>query len=125
LNFSDQDNSAGWLRKLSVEAAGLAQDVAEAAGAPTPEARAKGLAKAFSLENRSGLAHRDVLRVLVQFMDPLDLTGDFVSASDGKSTKALKIAAHYQLKNGRDEVPMLRDAGETRGRFAGGTVLTD
>lgn len=125
LALRDDDNSLSWMGKLAREAAGLALDMREAAAAPTPEDRAKALAKSFSHENRSGLQHRDILRVLVQFMDPLDLTGDFVSASDGTTKRALKVQAHYQLKQGRAEVPTLREAGATRGRFGDGSVMTD
>ncbi|MBI5201252.1 MAG: hypothetical protein HY925_06670 [Elusimicrobia bacterium] len=116
----------GWLRKLAVEAGGLAADLAEASVShQTPEARSASLAKATSHKNRSGLPPQDVIRVLVQFMDPLDLTGDFVSAVDGTTKHATKIQAHYQLKQGRAEVPMLRAAGETRARFGDGGALTD
>lgn len=120
-----EEMGTSWLDKLGTEAAGLAQDLAAAAGAATPEGRAEALAKALSHKNASGLKPHEILRVLVQFMDPLDVTGDFVSATDGGSKSPVKVAAHYQLKEGRAEVPMLKEAGETRGRFADGSVLTD
>lgn len=120
-----EEMTTSWLDKLGANAAGLAQDLAAAAAATTPEGRSEALAKAMSHKNASGLKPQEILRVLVQFMDPLDVSGDFVSASDGGSKSAVRVAAHYQLKQGRGEVPMLKEAGETRGRFADGSVLTD
>lgn len=125
LGLSDDGGSLNWMAKLSREAAGLARDVAAASSSPTPQARAAALAKAFSHENKSGLSPRDVLRVLVQFMDPLDITGDFVAAVEGTTKKAPNVQAHFELKKGRAEVPMLGEAGTTRGRFAEGSLLTD
>lgn len=120
-----EDQDTGWLTKLSREAAGVAADVASAAGESSPEGRARGLAKAFSMENASGLPPQDVLRVLVQFMDPMDLTGHFATATNGSTHAAAKLQASYELKKGRAEVAMLREAGETRGRFAENGALND
>ncbi|MBI3548094.1 MAG: hypothetical protein HY078_03475 [Elusimicrobia bacterium] len=124
LGFREETNDAGWLERLSRQAAGLALDL-KAAVSGGPEDRARALSRAFSHESRSGLAHRDVLRVLVQFMDPLDLTGDFVAAVDGAPRKTDNINARLVLKKDRAEVPMLKEAGQTRARFSDGSVLTD
>jgi pyruvate/2-oxoglutarate dehydrogenase complex dihydrolipoamide acyltransferase (E2) component len=114
-----------WLAKMSQEAGGLVGDLAEAAAAPSNEERAAKLAKAFSQESRSGLPHKEVFRVLIQFVDPMDITGDFIAAVEGTHKNALEIKARYVLKQGRAEVPHLGEAGETRGRFSNGSVLSD
>ena len=95
--------------------------VAEAAAAEDPLTRSEKLAHAFSYRNRSGLSHEKVLRVLVQFMDPLDLTADFVAAVKGEPD----VNTHLVLKKDRAEVPLLSEAGKTRARFAPGSTLTD
>lgn len=120
-----ENGGEGWLANMSRQAGGLAVDLAEAAAAATAEERAARLAKAFSHESRSGLSHTDVFRVLIQFVDPLDISGDFIVAVEGTTKKAASIKAHFVLKNGRAEVPRLGDAGATRGRFADGSVMTD
>lgn len=125
LDIKDGDNSASWLYQMSLKAAGLVADYAEAAGASKPEDRAAAVAKAFSMKNRSGLEHHEVLKVLVQFMDPLDLTGDFVATVKSSTDKKGDLNAHYILKKDRKEVPLLSEAGETRGRFAEPSILTD
>ncbi|PIP83080.1 MAG: hypothetical protein CO113_08720 [Elusimicrobia bacterium CG_4_9_14_3_um_filter_62_55] len=117
-------DSASWMRKMSVEAAGLVRDIAEASAETDPVLRAEKFAKTFSHESRSGLSHRDVMRVLVQFADPMDLSGDFVSAIEGMGS-APDARAHYVLKKERSEVPVLREAGAARARFAEGSILTD
>jgi hypothetical protein len=124
LRLMEHEDSLSWLASLAQEAAGLTQDLAEAARTSTPEQRELAVAKIFSHENRSGLSSADVLRVLVQFMDPLDLTGDFVAASKGMKKGSLDIKGHHQLKRGRAEVPLLGLAGQTRTRFREG-ILTD
>lgn len=125
LAFQEGDNSQSWLAGMSRKAAGMVRDIGEASSAATPEERAAKLAKAFSHENRSGMSHTDVFRVLIQFIDPLDLSGDFIAASEGTSKRAVGVKAHYVLKKGRAEVARLSDAGATRGRFADGSVLQD
>lgn len=124
LGFKHNDGSESWLAGMSRKAAGLVTDLTEAAAASSNEERAEKLAKAFSHENRSGLTHGDVFRVLIQFVDPMDLSGDFIAASAGGKGGA-KVQAHYVLKKGRAEVAQLADAGATRGRFADGSVLQD
>ncbi len=123
LDMKDGDES--WLARMAQRAGGLVADMAEAAAQPTNEERAAKLAKAFSYENRSGMSHGEVFRVLIQFVDPMDVSGDFVAAVEGTHKKAVSIKAHYVLKKGRAEVANLGEAGATRGRFADGSLLTD
>ncbi len=119
-----RDGSRGWLAKMSREAAGVVSDIGQASAAATPEERAAKLAKAFSHENQSGLTHKDVFRILIQFVDPLDLSGDFIAASEG-GKRSVSVKAHYVLKKGRAEVANLGAAGATRGRFVDGSILQD
>ncbi|MBI5247758.1 MAG: hypothetical protein HY923_11320 [Elusimicrobia bacterium] len=120
-----REGGDSWLANMAGRAAGLVTDMADAASAPNNEDRAQRFAKVFSHENRSGMGHADVFRVLIQFIDPLDVTGDFVAAVDGAHKGAAEIKAHYVLKKGRSEVDKLGDAGATRGRFADGSIMTD
>ncbi|UPT75537.1 MAG: hypothetical protein M0D55_07635 [Elusimicrobiota bacterium] len=125
LGWDAQQSHQSWLQNMAGRAAGLVGDMAEAAGAASATERSAALARAFSHENRSGMGHADVFRVLIQFIDPLDVTGDFVAAVDSAGRRGTKIQAHYVLKKGRAEVAGLSDAGATRGRFADGSIMTD
>jgi len=120
----DEDKARS-LSNLSEKAAGLLADLAAARGAKDNEARAEQIAKIVGGRGESGLAYEDVLRVLVQLVDPLDVTGDFVASIQATSRGVKNTNAHLVLKNGRQEVPMLKDAGETKSRFAQPSVLTD
>jgi len=113
------------LEQLSQRAAGLLADLAGARDAKTNEDRAQALAATIGGEGESGLAYEDALRVLVQFVDPMDLTGDFV-ANVSVSTKGVKSPnQHLVLKKGRAEVPLLKDAGDAKARFAEPSILVD
>ncbi|MDE2141778.1 MAG: hypothetical protein KGJ84_05140 [Elusimicrobia bacterium] len=120
----DEDKARS-LSNLSEKAAGLLADLAAARGAKDNVARAAEIAKIVGGRGESGLAYEDVLRVLVQLVDPLDVTGDFVAGIQATSKGVNNTNAHLVLKNGRKEVPMLKDAGETKSRFAQPSVLTD
>lgn len=113
------------LGRLSRAAADLIADLAKARDAQGNEARAQALAAVVGGKAKGDLAYEDVLRVLVQFVDPMDLTGDFVS-NVSVSTKGVKSPnQHLVLKNGRQEVPMLKPAGDAKSRFAEPSILVD
>lgn len=113
------------LRSLSRRAAGLVADLAAAKDAPTNDQRAAALARALSGKGESGMSYEEVLRVLVQFMDPLDVSGDFVENVRCSSDDCANTVVHYVLKKGRADVPLLSEAGATRARFAEPSVLFD
>ncbi len=124
---ADRGNSSAssQLASLSRTAANLLADLAAARDAQDNEARAQALASLVGGKGKGELAYEDALRVLVQFVDPMDLTGDFV-ANVSVSTKGVKSPnQHLVLKNGRQEVPLLKEAGDTKARFAEPSILVD
>ena len=128
--FPDEEDGAGAgssreLENLARQAAAVVADVWSARDAKIPTARARRLAEIVGGKGRSGLAYEDILRVLVQLADPMDLTGDFVSNMKSTAKGVKDLNAHLVLKKGRAEVPMLRDAGATKSRFAEPSILTD
>lgn len=119
------DENTRQLDSLSKQAAGLIADLAAGRDAKDNEARAQALATMIGGKGKSGLAYEDVLKVLVQFVDPMDLTGDFV-ANVSVSTKGVKSPnQHLVLKKGRPEITLLKDAGDAKARFAEPSILTD
>jgi hypothetical protein len=112
------------LANISREAAGLVSDLLAARNAPDNEARSVALTKAFGGLGKSEMPHEEVLRVLVQLIDPMNMTADFV-ANVERSKKEPKLAAHYVLKRGRPDNELLRLAGEAKTRFAQPSVLVD
>lgn len=120
-----EEGAANDLRTLSLTAAGLVTDLAAARDADSNDHRAEALSSALGGRGKSGLSYEKVLRVMVQFVDPLDLTGDFVASVKNSSKGGKDTEGHLVLKQGRAEVPLLRGAGEARARFAEPSVLYD
>jgi hypothetical protein len=119
------DDKMRTLSGLSSTAAGLIADLASARDEKDSNARAEKVAKIVGGRAESGLAYEDVMRVLVQLVDPLDVTGDFVAGIQVSTKGVDKTNSHLVLKNGRPEIATLKDAGETKSRFAQPSVLTD
>jgi hypothetical protein len=121
--FPDQD--ARGIAGLSSKAAAVLADLAAARDAKDNVGRAEALAKLVGGTGRSGLKYEDAMKVLVQMVDPLDLTGDFVSNIDITTKGVASEKGHLVLKKGRAEVEGLRAAGDTRNRFAEPSPLVD
>lgn len=119
------DSATRELDDLTRKAAGLIADMAAVRDATNNEVRSKALAQMVGGKGQSGLSYEEVLKVLVQFVDPMDLTGDFVQ-NVSVSTKGVNSPnQHLVLKKGRQEVPLLKDAGDAKARFAEPSILTD
>lgn len=124
-NRGGQSDPANAIAALSRHAAAFLADLASARDARSNEDRAQALAKMIGGKGKSGLAYEDSLRVLVQLVDPMDLSGDFV-ANISSSSKGVKSANnHLVLKKGRPEVPLLKEAGDAKARFAQPSILVD
>jgi hypothetical protein len=114
----------GELETLAKEASGLVTDLLAARNAPDNQARAAALAKAFGGGGDSGLAYDRALKVFVQLVDPMNLTGDFVTAVD-RPKKEGDLALHLVLKRNRPENELLKGAGAAKSRFAQPSILVD
>lgn len=126
---SDQDRGqasyeAQDIASMAKEAAGLIADLAAARNAPDNESRSKALAAAFGGLGKSGLSYDRALRVFVQLVDPMNLTGDFVASVD-RPKKEIDLSMHLVLKKGRAENDLLKGAGAAKARFAEPSILVD
>ena len=110
---------------LSAKAAKVLADLAAARDAKSNVERSEALAKMVGGRGESGLAYEDIMKVLVQMVDPMDVTGDFVNNIDIGTKGVVGQKGHLVLKKGRAEVEGLRAAGETRNRFAEPSPLVD
>lgn len=131
--FPDRDNDRGagsrsWeegeISRMAREASGLLADLAAARNAPDNAARSAAIAKAFSGQGASGLEYDRALRVFIQLVDPLNMTGDFTASVD-RPKKETDVNMHLVLKRGRPDNELLRLAGEAKARFAQPSILTD
>jgi hypothetical protein len=110
---------------LSSKAAKVLVDLAAARDAKSNVERSEALAKMVGGRGESGMAYEDIMKVLVQMVDPMDVTGDFVNNIDIGTKGVASAKGHLVLKKGRAEVEGLRAAGETRNRFAEASPLVD
>lgn len=126
--FPDKNDGRGSeandLPALAKEAAGLVSDLLAARNAPDNAARSAALVMAFGGLGQSGLAYDRALRVFIQLVDPMHLTGDFV-ASVERTKKEGDLSLHYALKKGRPDNELLKLAGEAKSRFAEPSILVD
>ena len=120
-NHTAQDE----MRSLARKAADIITDIAAARDAKTNEARAEAMTRFVGGKAESSLSYEDALKILVQLVDPMDLTGDFVANISAMSKKSKDSKGHYILKKDRQEVSLLKDAGETKSRFAEPSILVD
>lgn len=110
--------------ELSRRTAGVLADLAAARGAATNEERAQALTRMIGGRGRSGLSYEDVMRVLVQFVDPADLRGDLVYNVAIETQGMPKTQDHLVLK-GRGDIPGLHQAAATKNRFLQPSPLFD
>lgn len=113
------------LARLSRQAAALLADLAAARDAKSNVDRAQALATMIGGNGKSDLAYEDSLRVLVQLVDPLDVSGDLVANISSSSKNVKSASSHLVLKKNRSEVPLLKEAGDAKARFAQPSILVD
>lgn len=121
-NQDQELNSLAWMAR---EASGLLMDLEAARTAPDAESRAAAVARLIGGRGESGLAYEEVIRVLVQLVDPKDLTGDFYASLDRPKTAGGDATIHMRLKKDRPDNPLLQSAGEAKNRFAEPSILLD
>ncbi len=114
-----------YFKRLADVVSGLVADLAEVRSASGNDRRAKAFSKVLGGKGRSGLAHDRLLRIVLQVVDPADVKGDFNIRVDPSIKGKEEIAARYRLNGGIDSDPLVRRAGELRGRFAPPSDLTD
>lgn len=113
------------LSALSRRVERLVHDLSEARAAPTPGARAKAVLRLLSGNGRSGMAYEDVLKVLVQLVDPADVSGEFAVSVDKKLKGEEDIRARLLFNGGVRAGSLVSEASRARTRFAEPSVLTD
>lgn len=112
------------MARIARETAGIVSDLMAARNAPDNQARSAALAKAFGGLGESKLPYEEALRVFVQLVDPMNLTGDFTARVD-RPKKEGDLSLHYALKKGRPDNALLSLAGEAKSRFAEPSILVD
>ena len=108
---------------LAQAAASLAKTLGRAAKAATPEAQAKAIANLLSGSAKHGLEYGKVLDVLVQLVDPLQISAEYFV--DAVKAKGGETRARYLLNPDSGDQKLLEAAAEARARFQQPSPLTD
>ncbi|HVA66740.1 MAG TPA: hypothetical protein VNK24_07430 [Elusimicrobiota bacterium] len=101
----------------------IVEDIAGVRAQSSPEARAAAFRDILSGRDKSGLAYRDIVRVLVQLVNPMDLTGNLVMNLDAGGHR--KLQTQFVLKKGRPADPVLQEAGQAKARYILPSPLVD
>ena len=127
IHYPNREDAYRSLTDLAGQAAALIRDVHSVRDAADNEKKAEALVSIMGGESRSGLKYEKMLTILIQLVDPMDLSGKFNAGiqSTPLHRPRFKVSADRDLKQGRKEVPGLKEAGEARARFAEPSPLTD
>jgi hypothetical protein len=123
--FDADDNAVQWARVVAERAMGIVHDVRAAAEAPTPAARAEAVVKLMAGRGKADPAYGDMMKVLVQLVDPMDVTADLVFNVNKEIKNNPNVHTHMMLKKDRPENKGLQQAGEAKNRFAQPSELVD
>lgn len=124
--FDEVDGTRARMERLCKVVTRIVKDLAWIRSQPTEAERAQALAKVMGGEGRSKLAYSELLEVLIQLVDPLDLTADVaLNVRKKRKSSEADAHAHFMLRRNRPENVLLRQAGEAKGRFAKPSDLVD
>lgn len=123
--YGDSGDYRRWMENVCDLVTNVVADINDVRAQADPEARAKALTRLLSGGGRSGLAYDDILQVLIQLVEPRDMTADF-RIDLNKHMKAEREAhAHLVLHKDRPENRGLERAARLKQRFARPSDLVD
>lgn len=104
----------------------VTRDLAKAAAKASADERAQAFRDLLAGKGESGLAYDEILRVVIQLVDPLDLSGEFFTfmSREGGGRKDEDVKIRLSL-HGRPQDPLLEAAARARNRFAEPSYLID
>jgi hypothetical protein len=124
----DNDNN-DWqynrTQELTKLVTGIIRDIDNARRAPTKAAQADAMTTLLGGRGESGLEYQDILKVLVQLVDPMNVTSDLAINISKGIKKEPDTHAHLVLKKDRPDNPQLKQAGDAKTRFAKPSDLVD
>ncbi|MHB2026765.1 MAG: hypothetical protein ACYCPQ_09045 [Elusimicrobiota bacterium] len=103
----------------------IVADIAAVRQKSSPQAQARAFADLMAGRDRSGLAYKKILSVLVQLVDPADLTADLAMKVEAGLGGGKDVASQFVFKNGKLNEPLLNKAGKAKARFILPSQLVD
>jgi hypothetical protein len=120
------DSARVEIASLAKTAAKIVEDLAAAAAQKTPEEQAEAFSKVLSGGGKSGLAYEKILKVLVQLIDPMDISAEFYARTNKHIKGEKDVNARYILNDRKvSDDKLLGQMLEARKRFVTPTRLTD
>lgn len=113
------------LSHLASQATRVIQDLAAARDAATPKERAERFYEAMAGDGRSGLAYEEILKVMVQLVDPADVSAEFFINVEKRRKGEKDVATRLLLNPNAGDGAMIGEASRDRARFAEPSVLVD
>lgn len=113
------------LSSLASKATDVLRDLAAARNAKTPQERADRFRDLMAGDGQSGLAYEDILKVMVQLVDPADVSAEFFVNVEKRRKGEKDVAARLLLNPNAGDGLMIGEASRDRARFAEPSVLTD
>ncbi len=118
-------NALAQLSYLAAQAADIIRDIAAAKDAATPQERADRFRDLMAGDGRSGLAYEDILKVMVQLVDPADVSAEFFLRVEKRIKGEKDVATRLLLNPNAGDGAMIGEASRDRARFAEPSILTD
>lgn len=120
------DSLQASIASMASTAAKIVKDLAEAAAAKTPEEQAQAFSRVMAGAGKSGLAYENILKVLVQLVDPLDISAEFYARTDKHIKGEKDVNVRYILNDRKvADDKLLGQMLDARKRFIEPTKLTD
>jgi hypothetical protein len=114
------------IASLASTAAKIVQDLVAVASAKTPEEQAAAFSRVLAGSGKSGLAYENILKVLVQLIDPMDISAEFCARTDKHIKGEKDVKARYILNDRKvSDDKLLGQMLDARKRFVEPTKLTD
>ncbi|MBI3551734.1 MAG: hypothetical protein HY077_04390 [Elusimicrobia bacterium] len=122
----NNESARDMLASMASTAAKIVKDITEAAAAKTPEEQAEKFSRILSGAGKSGLAYENILKVLVQLIDPLDISAEFYARTNKHIKGEKDVKVRYVLNDRKvADDKLLGQMLEARKRFVEPTKLTD
>lgn len=121
---SDLENY-GDVRSIAAEASNILQDLAYVRAAEDANHSARRFAKVLAGEKHSDLGFDSILKVFVQLVDPLDISGEFYVNIDKDRKGEEDLEARFSLNREMTDGNLVAGMSRTRRRFEPPARLSD
>ncbi|MEI7529164.1 MAG: hypothetical protein WCK76_09480 [Elusimicrobiota bacterium] len=127
LTVTEGNNPMDAVKWLAHDATDMIRDILSVRNAPGWKAQSEQLAKVVAGSTSSELAYEQALKVLVQLVDPLNVSAEVYVHTDKKVKGETDVTQNYQFFNARENSfdANIAEVSQMQARFADPSTLTD